>query len=103
MSKEIKMTKSETKKFAAVKAKIRDILIDLELPVPMIGPALVGDPCDTTDFDEIRLNVRAAKDAPNTWYARHVVGHYICGLEQTELSDKVADLIAKLLWYKEKA
>ena len=91
------LTNDEQNFFDAVKRRIEEILRELNLPVPKITVALETDKCDVTDLDHIRLNVRAAAGTELRYYALHVSGHYICGLEQTSLSDKVVDIIVELM------
>jgi|APSaa5957512622_1039677.scaffolds.fasta_scaffold08481_2 hypothetical protein len=63
---------------------------------PSVGPAFASDPCDYTGLEEVRLNVEAAGDIDPDYHARHVFGHFLCGLHERD-PDGVADLIAHLL------
>ena len=79
-------------RFNIVSKMIKSLCEKYDLPVPVISHSLPEDPCDYTDTKEIRLHV-LNDDSYYEHHARHVFGHYLCGLEQTEISDKVVDLI----------
>ncbi len=88
---------NQEEKFNEVKERIESYCNFYKIPVPKIKKHLPTDPCDFTGYDEIRLNIPASGNVQPTFYAKHVFGHYICGLEQTDISDDIANLIAKLL------
>jgi hypothetical protein len=65
------------------------------LPVPKIEIVTVtpDTPCDVARVDYIGFNLAAAKDTNPYDHAHQVFGHWLCNLEQTVHSDKIADLI----------
>ena len=81
-------------KFQIVSENIIKLCLNNNFPVPNILPSLKTDPCDFTSTTEIRLNIEQAGNIDPDYYAKHVFSHYLCNLEQTEISDKVADFIA---------
>jgi len=92
------MTKEEKVKFAVVKELILKLIHENTLPTPKIIPAFKTDPCDYTCPEEIRLNIPAAGlEIDNNFYAHHVFAHWLCNMEQTNCSDKVANYIADLI------
>jgi len=81
--------------FDEVVDTFRNLCKRYDMPVPNIKPHLPTDPCDYTAPEEVRFNIPAAGDIESDYHARHVFGHFLANLEQTdENSDKVADLIA---------
>ena len=90
----------EDDRFQNVSTMIESLCKKYDLPVPVISHSLPEDPCDYTDSEQIksiRLFVKGQLDSSYEYHARHVFGHYLCGLEQTEISDKVVDIIIENL------
>jgi len=91
------MPRIKDKTIEIISYKIRDLCIKYELPIPYIKESLPTDQCDVTDISEIRLNIIVSGNIEADYYAKHIFAHYLCGLEQTSISDKIADLIVSLL------
>jgi len=89
---------SDEIRYHAVRRRVVHLIEECRLPVPIIRAALPTDPCDVTSAEQIRINVKAAKGCDPDYHARHVFGHYLADLhaERPELSDQVADAIARL-------
>lgn len=74
------------------------------LPVPLVSPALPTDPCDFTSPTEVRININVPSSHGAAHHARHLFGHYICGLHEYEphgiqkWADPIAEIIAD--WIK---
>ena len=95
--------KHETR-YTAVSDHFLTLCRTLDVPIPKISPSLPTDPCDFTDHETVRINVKAAGDIPSEWHAAHVLGHYLCCLhaeaDEREggagMTDVVADAIARM-------
>jgi len=83
-------------RFQNVSRMIEELCIKYELPVPKFFGTYQGEPCDFTSPNLIRLFVKN-DDISYKDHAMHVFGHYLCNLEQTELSDKVVDIVTENL------
>ena len=83
--------------FLDVKEKIQELCDLHNVPVPDISLYEKDDRCDTTDYEYIRI--KPVDDLCNDYHAKHVFGHYICGLHELNdaMSDRIADVIAELL------
>ncbi len=84
----------EEDRFWHVSDMIQKLCDKYDLPRPMFFGTYVGEPCDFTSPSLIRLFVKGKLDFSYEYHAKHVFCHYLCNLEQTEVSDKVVDIIA---------
>ena len=87
----------EGDRFQNVSKMIQSLCEKYELPVPLFFGTYHGEPCDFTSPNLIRLFVKGKLDTSYEYHARHVFTHYLCNLEQTEISDKVVDIIMEKL------
>jgi len=89
----------EDDRFKHVSEIIESLCEKYELPKPVILRSYIGDKCDFTNPKLIRLFVNSdvVRDISYEHHALHVFGHYLCNLEQTELSDKVVDIVTENL------
>ena len=93
----------ERDRFQNVSRMIEELCEQYGLPVPKIMDTYIGEPCDFTSTQLIRLFVKNDSELPSyDYHALHVFGHYLCALEQTEFSDKVVDIITENLVYSYK-
>lgn len=89
----------EDDRFKHVSKMIESLCEKYELPIPVILRTYIGEPCDFTSPQVIRLFVNSdvVRDISYEDHAMHVFGHYLCNLEQTELSDRVVDIVTENL------
>jgi len=84
-------------RFNKAKDRFIELCKECDVTIPSIKPALMTDPCDVTDINQVRLNVEKIKDFDNfntfEYYVNHVFIHYLCELNVTDESDHVCDLI----------
>ena len=85
----------EGDRFQNVSDMITKLCEKYELPVPKFFGTYHGEPCDFTSPNLIRLFVKGNLDTSYDYHAKHVFAHYLCNLEQTEISDKVVDIIMR--------
>jgi hypothetical protein len=83
----------EGDRFQNVSGMIESLCVKYDLPVPIFFGNCDGDLCDYTNYGVIRLFVKGDLDYSYEYHAKHVFTHYLCNLEQTEISDKVVDII----------
>ena len=85
------------KNYEVIKKEIERLCDQYGFECPEIKKAYDTDPCDVTDFFEIRINV--FQDVDDYFHARHVFGHWIADLHSFDdiRADKVADVIAQLV------
>ena len=90
------------KNFETIKREIQRLCYEYGFDYPEIKVAYKFDPCDTTDYYEIRIKLD--QDCDTLYHARHVFGHWIADLHglNNEMADKVADTIAKMVTPKRK-
>ena len=85
------------KNFEVIKKEIQRLCDKYGFEYPEIKLAYDTDPCDVTDYNEIRINVYQIAD--DFFHARHVFGHWIADLHGMNdgMADKVADAIAMMI------
>jgi uncharacterized NAD(P)/FAD-binding protein YdhS len=85
------------KNFNIIKKEIERLCFKYGIEKPEIKMARDDDPCDFTDYEEIRINIY--QQVEDMFHARHVFGHYIADLHSFDniRADKVADAIAEML------
>jgi hypothetical protein len=83
--------------FQYIKIEIERLCSKYDFDCPEIKLAYDTDPCDFTDYDEIRINLN--QDCDTLYHARHVFGHWIADLHglNDEMADKVADTIVEMV------
>lgn len=85
----------ENDRYFHVKAYIKQLCREYELPCPMIQKEDDESNCDFTSISLIRLQCKNGISLPSYKdHAIHVFGHYLCNLEQDDnFSDRVVGVI----------
>ena len=84
------------------------LCFNLDLVPPRIVPAKEEDACDVTELEEVRLKNYPSDMMDWEYQVRHVFAHWLCDLhsggysnhskEEEERADKIADIIASLIY-----
>ena len=94
-----------TLKYVDAKALMQQLIRHYDLPMPKIRKYQPTDPCDYTTWNEIRMNIPAAKGCSLEFYVGHVFGHWLADLhaeDGVQCADRVANAVANLCIIKMK-